>query len=121
VKKALEAKGQELSKLSKEKLKLEHHLNNIRKKEIAQELTPEDRAQQEKQLTERNEFLSLRQQVETLMAKRDELRKALREAELLLEEERQVTQKLQAEVARLNAIQSELDEKYELVRECSVE
>lgn len=55
------------------------------------------------------------------MTKRDELRKTLKETELLLEEERQITHRLQAEVARLNALQSELDEKYELVRECSFE
>jgi hypothetical protein len=40
LKQVLETKGEELSKLSKEKLKLEHHLNNIRKKEIKEELSP---------------------------------------------------------------------------------
>ena len=48
LKSALESKTQELSKLSKEKLKLEHHLNNVRKKEIAQELSTKNEEEEEK-------------------------------------------------------------------------
>jgi hypothetical protein len=53
----------ELSKLNKEKLKLEHHLNNIRKKEISEELKEEDKDKIERMNAERNEFLSMRQQI----------------------------------------------------------
>jgi hypothetical protein len=57
---------------------MEHHLNNIRKKEISQELTPPKEPDQSKMFIDKNEYLSLKQQVETLMAKRDELRKELK-------------------------------------------
>lgn len=44
--------------------------------------------QEEKIHIERNEFLSLRQQVESLLAKRDELKRELKEVNTKLEEEK---------------------------------
>jgi len=61
--KTIDDKNVELSKLNKEKLKLEHHLNNIRKKEISEELKEEDKDKIERMNAERNEFLSMRQQI----------------------------------------------------------
>ena len=54
---------------------MEHHLNAIRKKQISEELSPEQEPDQSKTLVDKNEYLSLKQQIEMLMAKRDELRR----------------------------------------------
>lgn len=102
-------------------MKLEHHINNIRKKEIAEELSPEHEKQQEKVMNERNEFLALRQQVETLMMKRDQAKRELQEREDQLAAERRRSQALEVEIEQLRSRQARLDEKYELVRECTVE
>ena len=69
-------KTEEVSKLMKEKLKLQHQINQLKMENITQELTDNgDKGASEKQTMERNEFLAMRQQVDSLMEKRDNLRK----------------------------------------------
>ena len=42
---------------------MEHHLNDIRKKQISEELAPPKEPDQSKTLVDKNEYLSLKQQV----------------------------------------------------------
>jgi tRNA U34 2-thiouridine synthase MnmA/TrmU len=72
-------------------------------------------------MNERNEFLSLRQQLETLMIKRDQSKRELVEKEEQLAAECRKRQALQEEIEQMHRSQAELNEKYELVRECTVE
>lgn len=73
--KKLDFKSDEVSKLTKEKLKLEHQINHIKMESITQELADGRKSADEKSALDRNEFLALRQQVDSLMEKRDALRK----------------------------------------------
>lgn len=76
--KKLDSKSDEVSKLTKEKLKLEHQINQLKMESITQELSDGKKSSDEKSALDRNEFLALRQQVDSLMEKRDNLRKELK-------------------------------------------